>query len=63
MLMDFKSLPKVELHLHFDCSLSYAVISRLSPQLRLKITAMISSRQPNAQTWPQYSPGPPIVLR
>ena len=33
MLVDFKSLPKVELHLHFDCSLSYAVISRLNPSI------------------------------
>jgi len=36
MLMDFKSLPKVELHLHFDCSLSYAVISRLNPSITLE---------------------------
>src|SRR5260370_31629948 len=33
MLVDFKSLPKVELHLHFDCSLSYAVVSRLNPSI------------------------------
>jgi len=31
--MDFKSLPKVELHLHLDCSLSYAVVSRLDPSV------------------------------
>lgn len=29
--MDFKTLPKIELHLHLDCSLSYAVVSRLDP--------------------------------
>ena len=29
MLVDFKSLPKVELHLHFDCSLSYAALISL----------------------------------
>jgi adenosine deaminase len=29
-LVDFKSLPKVELHLHFDCSLSFAVVCRLN---------------------------------
>ena len=29
--MDVRSLPKVELHLHLDCSLSYAAVSRLSP--------------------------------
>ncbi len=31
--MDFKTLPKVELHLHADCSLSYAVVSRLNPSI------------------------------
>ena len=31
--MDFQSLPKVELHLHLDCSLSYAVVSRLDPSI------------------------------
>lgn len=31
--MDFKALPKVELHLHADCSLSYAIVSRLDPTI------------------------------
>ncbi len=31
--MDFKTLPKVELHLHADCSLSFAVVSRLNPSI------------------------------
>jgi adenosine deaminase len=31
--MDFQSLPKVELHLHLDCSLSYAVVSHLAPSI------------------------------
>jgi len=34
--MDFKSIPKVEIHLHFDCSLSYAVVSRLNPLISLE---------------------------
>jgi adenosine deaminase len=34
--LDFKSLPKVELHLHFDCSLSYTVVSRLNPSITLE---------------------------
>jgi adenosine deaminase len=34
--MDFKKLPKVELHLHFDCSLSYAVVSRINPSITLE---------------------------
>jgi adenosine deaminase len=32
-LMDFKKLPKVELHLHLDCSLSYKAVSRLDPSV------------------------------
>src|SRR5215469_13376528 len=28
-----ESLPKVELHLHLDCSLSYKVVSRLQPAI------------------------------
>lgn len=30
--MEFRSLPKVELHLHLDCSLSYKVVTRLAPK-------------------------------
>ena len=29
--MDFIALPKVELHLHLDCSLSHQVVSRIAP--------------------------------
>ena len=31
--MDFATLPKIELHLHLDCSLSYAAVSRLDPSV------------------------------
>jgi adenosine deaminase len=31
--MDWHRLPKVELHLHLDCSLSYAVVSRIDPSI------------------------------
>jgi adenosine deaminase len=31
--MDFKSVPKVELHLHLDCSLSFATVSRIDPSV------------------------------
>ena len=31
--MDFQQLPKVELHLHLDCSMSYAVVSQLNPAI------------------------------
>jgi len=31
-----KELPKVELHLHLDCSLSYRSVSRLDPSISLK---------------------------
>lgn len=31
--MDYSSLPKIELHLHLDCSLSYDVVSQLNPDI------------------------------
>ena len=31
--MDLRSLPKVELHLHLDCSLSYQAVSTLAPSV------------------------------
>jgi adenosine deaminase len=31
--MDLRSLPKVELHLHLDCSLSYRAVARLAPSV------------------------------
>ncbi|GAB4022568.1 adenosine deaminase [Spirosoma migulaei] len=31
--MDIKSLPKVELHLHLDCSLSYNVVNAIDPTI------------------------------
>ena len=34
--MDWKELPKVELHLHLDCSLSYAVVSKIDPSISLE---------------------------
>lgn len=29
--MDYRQLPKIELHLHLDCSLSYQVVQQLDP--------------------------------
>ena len=34
--MDFRGLPKIELHLHLDCSLSYQVASRIEPSLTVE---------------------------
>jgi len=34
--MDFYQFPKVELHLHLDCSLSYSVVSQLNPAVTQK---------------------------
>lgn len=31
--MDLRLLPKVELHLHLDCSLSYQIVSKLAPSV------------------------------
>lgn len=33
MLMDFQQLPKIELHLHLDCSLSYKVVQQIDPSI------------------------------
>jgi adenosine deaminase len=33
--MDWSNLPKVELHLHLDCSLSYEVVSQIHPSITL----------------------------
>jgi adenosine deaminase len=35
-LIDFAPLPKIELHLHLDCSLSYAAVSRIDPSVSLQ---------------------------
>jgi adenosine deaminase len=34
--MDWTKLPKVELHLHLDCSLSYDVVSQIDPTITLE---------------------------
>lgn len=34
--MDYKKLPKVELHLHLDCSLSFDVVSQIDPSVSYK---------------------------
>ena len=34
--MDWTTLPKVELHLHLDCSLSYEVVSQIDPSITLE---------------------------
>jgi adenosine deaminase len=36
MYMDFNGLPKVELHLHLDCSLSFSAVSRIDPSVTLQ---------------------------
>ncbi|MGH7598634.1 MAG: adenosine deaminase, partial [bacterium] len=34
--MNFAPLPKIELHLHLDCSLSFEIVSRLNPSISLE---------------------------
>jgi adenosine deaminase len=34
--MDYRSLPKIELHLHLDCSLSYKVVQQINPAISHK---------------------------
>ena len=31
--INLSALPKIKLHLHFDCCLSYAVVRRLAPDV------------------------------
>lgn len=31
--MDYRNLPKIELHLHLDCSLSYKVVQQINPSI------------------------------
>lgn len=33
---DFKQLPKIELHLHLDCSLSYEVVQKIDPSIDME---------------------------
>lgn len=35
--MDYRQLPKIELHLHLDCSLSYAVVRQIDPTVTPEI--------------------------
>ncbi|MEZ4848746.1 MAG: adenosine deaminase [Bacteroidia bacterium] len=37
--MDYLKLPKIELHLHLDCSLSYEVVKKLDPRITPEIYA------------------------
>lgn len=34
--MSYKSLPKIELHIHLDCSLSYNVVKKLRPEITIQ---------------------------
>jgi adenosine deaminase len=34
--MDYKNLPKIELHLHLDCSLSYKAVQQINPAISLE---------------------------
>ena len=35
-MMDYKKLPKVEIHLHLDCSLSFDVVNQIDPSISYK---------------------------
>ncbi|MCC5942544.1 MAG: adenosine deaminase [Balneolaceae bacterium] len=37
MAINFKDLPKIELHLHLDCSLSYNVVKQLDPSISIEV--------------------------
>jgi adenosine deaminase len=36
-MMDYRRLPKIELHLHLDCSLSYKVVQKINPAISFEV--------------------------
>jgi adenosine deaminase len=57
--MDPRRLPKVELHLHLDCCLSYAAVQRLAPQVTLEAFARDFIAPPKCQNLADYLRTPP----
>ncbi len=53
--MDFYQFPKVELHLHLDCSLSYSVVSHLNPAITHAEYLESFISRPDVRAWPIFS--------
>jgi adenosine deaminase len=57
--MDPRRLPKVELHLHLDCCLSYAAVQRLAPQVTPEAFARDFITPPKCKNLADYLRTPP----
>ncbi len=57
--MNLRLLPKVELHLHLDCCLSYAAVQRLAPQVTPEAFARDFIAPPRCQNLADYLRTPP----
>jgi adenosine deaminase len=57
--MNFRTLPKIELHLHLDCCLSYEVVRRLAPDITLDAFARDFVAPPKCRSLADYLRTPP----
>ena len=57
--IDFRVLPKIELHLHLDCCLSYEVVRRLAPDVTPEAFARDFVAPPKCRSLAEYLRTPP----
>ena len=50
----FKKLPKIELHLHLDCSLSFDVVKQIDSNITLKDYKKLFQASPNCKSLKDY---------
>ena len=50
----FKELPKIELHLHLDCSLSFDVVKQIDSNITLKDYKKLFQASPNCTSLKDY---------
>ena len=50
----FKELPKIELHLHLDCSLSFDVVKQIDSNITLKDYKKLFQASPNCKSLKDY---------
>ena len=43
---DLRNLPKVELHLHLDCCLSFDVVKKINPKIDIQTCLLYTSPSP-----------------
>ena len=57
--MNLRTLPKIELHLHLDCCLSYEVVRRLAPDVTTEAFARDFVAPPKCRSLAEYLRTPP----